>query len=59
MKPKDFSTRRKHEAFGKVLSYRSGPPQGALLSLRLSVEFNLASLWGGVSRTADFFVSGL
>ena len=28
-------------------------------SLRLSVEFNLASLWGGVSRTADFFVSGL
>ena len=33
--------------------------KGALFSLRLSVEFNLASLWWGVSRTADFFVSRL
>jgi hypothetical protein len=31
-KANDFSTRRKREAFCKVLSYRSSPPQGALFS---------------------------
>jgi hypothetical protein len=31
----------------------------ALFSLRVYLEFNLASLWWGVSRTADFFVCRL
>jgi hypothetical protein len=35
------------EVFCKVLSYRISPPQGALFSLRVSVEFNHASLWWG------------
>ena len=46
MKPKAFSPRRKREAFCKVVSYRSSPPQGALFSLRLSVEFNLPPYGG-------------
>jgi hypothetical protein len=59
MKPKNFSPRRKRDAFCKVLSYRGSPPHGALFSLRLSVEFNLASLWWGIARAAVFSVSGL
>ena len=38
----------------KVISYRSSPPRGALFSLLVCLEFNPASLWWGVSRTADY-----